>query len=216
MDGPGGRALAWRAPRMALPSQVRPHYGPVMAETAHRRLTADEFVALPGDLPNAELIDGDVVVDSPNTRHQRLADWILYQFMSFTDTHPDAGEGGSALMTRIDDDNVFLPDVWWTTPDHVLARDSRGHVERPPDLVVEVRSPTTWRYDVHVKKARYEAVGVTELWLVDTVADTVLVFRRSSPGSPTFDAGLEAGVGDTLTTPVIPGFALDLARLFDR
>ena len=208
--------MAWRAPRMALPSQARPHYGPVMAETAHRRLTADEFVALPGDLPNAELIDGDVVVDSPNTRHQRLADWILYQFMSFTDSHPDSGEGGSALMTRIDDDNVFLPDVWWTTADHVLARDSRGHVDRPPDLVVEVRSPTTWRYDVHVKKARYEAAGVTELWLVDTVADTVLVFRRSSPGSPTFDAGLEAGVGDTLTTPVIPGFALDLARLFDR
>lgn len=186
-----------------------------MAVTAPRRLTADEFVALPGDLRNAQLIDGTLVMDSPNTRHQRLADWILHKLMSFAEEHPEAGEAGSGLQARIDDDNVFVPDVWWRDDANRLARDSRGH-ENPPDLIVEVRSPTTWRYDVHVKKSRYEAAGLPELWLVDTVADSVLVFRRSTPAAPRFDLALEVTAPGHLTTPVIPGFALDLGVLFDR
>lgn len=186
-----------------------------MAVTAPRRLTADEFVALPGDLRNAQLIDGEMVVDSPNTRHQRLADWILYKLMSFAEEHPAAGEAGSGLQARIDDDNVFVPDVWWRGDANRLTRESRGH-DTPPDLIVEVRSPTTWRYDVHVKKSRYEAAGLPELWLVDTVADTVLAFRRSTPEAPLLDLALEAAAGEMLTTPVIPGFALDLGVLFDR
>ncbi|MCB1004411.1 MAG: Uma2 family endonuclease [Acidimicrobiales bacterium] len=186
-----------------------------MAVTAPRRLTADEFVALPGDLRFTQLIDGAVVVDSPNTRHQRVADWILYQLMSFAEEHPDLGEAGSGLQARLDDRNVFVPDVWWRSDERRLPREGPGHVG-PPDLVVEARSPTTWRYDVHVKKSRYEAAGTPELWLVDTVADSVLVFRRSSPTEPLFDLALEVAAPEPLTTPVVPGFALDLAVLFDR
>ena len=186
-----------------------------MAMAAPQRLTADEFVALPGVLKNTQLIDGEIVVDTPNTRHQRLSDWILHKLMSFAEEHPEAGEAGSGLQARMDDRNVFVPDVWWRTDEHRLARDSRGH-EGPPDLVVEVRSPTTWRYDVHVKKSHYEAGGVPELWLVDTVADSVLVFRRSSAAEAMFALALELTAPEPLTTPAIPGFALDLGVLFDR
>lgn len=186
-----------------------------MAMAAPPRLSADEFVALPGVLKNTQLIDGEIVVDTPNTRHQRLSDWILYKLMSFAEEHPEAGEAGSGLQARMDDHNVFVPDVWWRTDKHRLPREGRGH-EGPPDLVVEVRSPTTWRYDVHVKKSRFEAGGVPELWLVDTVADSVLVFRRSTPAEPLFDLALEVTAPEPLATPVIPGFALDLDVLFDR
>lgn len=186
-----------------------------MAVTAPERLTADEFVALPGDLRYTQLIDGAVVVDSPNTRHQRVADWILHKLMSFAEERPDLGEAGSGLQARLDHRNVFVPDVWWRSDERRLPREGPGHVG-PPDLVVEVRSPTTWRYDVHVKKSRYEAAGTPELWLVDSVADSVLVFRRSSSAKPLFDLALEVSAPDQLTTPVVPGFALDLGVLFDR
>lgn len=186
-----------------------------MAVTAPERLTADEFVALPGDLRYTQLIDGAVVVDSPNTRHQRVADWILHKLMSFAEERPDLGEAGSGLQARLDHRNVFVPDVWWRSDERRLPREGPGHVG-PPDLVVEVRSPTTWRYDVHVKKSRYEAAGTPELWLVDTLADSVLVFRRSSSAEPLFDLALEVSAPDQLTTPVVPGFALDLGVLFDR
>jgi len=43
-----------------------------MAVRAPRRFTADEFFALPGELKSTELIDGELVVDSPSVRHQDI------------------------------------------------------------------------------------------------------------------------------------------------
>jgi Uma2 family endonuclease len=76
-----------------------------------------------------------------------------------------------------------------------------------------VRSPSTWRYDIGAKKAAYERHGLHELWLVDTAADAVLVFRRS-PESPTFDISLELTADDELASPLLPGFALSPRTLF--
>ena len=94
-----------------------------MAMAAPQRLTADEFVALPGVLKNTQLIDGEIVVDTPNTRHQRLSDWILYKLMSFAEEDPETGEAVSGLQARMDDHNVFVPDVWWRTDEHRLPRE---------------------------------------------------------------------------------------------
>ena len=92
---------------------------------------------------------------------------------------------------------------------------ARHRVPRfPPDLAIEVRSPSTWRFDVGVKKARYEAAGLPELWLVDHVADSVLVYRRSAPAAQEFDVALEVGRGEALTSPQLPGFELELDALF--
>jgi Uma2 family endonuclease len=65
-----------------------------------------------------------------------------------------------------------------------------------------------------VKKARYEQHGLPELWLVDTAADAVIVFRRSVASAPTFDVSLELARGDVLTSPLLPGFELALDELF--
>ena len=68
----------------------------------------------------------------------------------------------------------------------------------PPSLVVEVRSPGTWRFDVGRKRDVYQEVGVQELWLVDTPAATVIVFRRATANSLNFDVVAEVGRGDDL------------------
>ena len=39
------------------------------------------------------------------------------------------------------------------------------------------------------KKSVYEREGLPELWLVDTDAGVLLVFRRSTPKAPSFDVG---------------------------
>ena len=186
-----------------------------MAVHAHRRLTADEFFALPGELKHTELIDGELVVDSPSMRHQDIVGWLYVELTLFSRRHPHVGRPGMEVAAPIDDTSVFRPDVWWTTPEHFPAMDANRH-PGPPDLVIEVRSPTTWGYDQGSKKQGYEAIGVPELWLVDPVGERVLVFRRTLPGVPTFDVTLEAGEGETLTTPIIPGFVLDVTALFDR
>jgi len=117
------------------------------------------------------------------------------------------------LDVKIDDYNVFGPDVMWYAEGRVPERDS----ERPyplPDLAVEVRSPSTWRYDIGAKKAGYERAGLSELWLVDTAADEVLVFRRSSRAAATFDVALELDAGEVLGSPQMPGLAVALTVLF--
>lgn len=80
---------------------------------------------------------------------------------------------------------------------------------------MEARSPSTWRYDVGSKKTAYEGHGLAELWLVDTKAEEVLVFRRSGPSGRRFDVALELGLGEGLESPLLPGFRLALDELFD-
>lgn len=77
-----------------------------------------------------------------------------------------------------------------------------------------MRSSSTWRCDIGVKKANYERYGVAELWLVDTAADVLLVFRRSQPKAPNFDVSVELTAGDTLTSPLLPSFELPARRVF--
>ncbi len=82
------------------------------------------------------------------------------------------------------------------------------------DIAVEIRSPSTWRYDVGAKKTAYERHGLPELWLVDTAASEILVFRRSTPQAAVYDVSRELAAGDTLASPLLPGFALPVADIF--
>ena len=49
---------------------------------------------------------------------------------------------------------------------------------------------------------------------MDTAADEVLVFRRSTTKAPSFAVALQLGIGDALESPLLPGFALALGDLF--
>src|SRR5829696_2630740 len=61
-----------------------------------------------------------------------------------------------------------------------------------------------------------EAAGLPELWLVDTIARSVLVVRRSRTGAARFDVELELSGEDVLESPLLPGFAVAVERLFRR
>ena len=60
----------------------------------------------------------------------------------------------------------------------------------------------------------YERAGLPELWLVDTAASEVLIFRRSAAKASSFDVALELERADTLTSPLLEGFELPLGGLF--
>ncbi|MEW6153949.1 MAG: Uma2 family endonuclease [Actinomycetota bacterium] len=173
---------------------------------ATRRLTADQFLSLPPDQARTQLIDGEVVVTEPGVRHQRLVGEVFRLLAGWLAEHPGTGEAGLGCNWRIDDANVFAPDVWFIKderrPGDVLF------VDGAPDLVVEVRSPSTWRFDIGAKRDGYRRRGTSEIWLVDTEADVVLVFAG--------EQSAELGRGDVLTTSLVPGLAVELSALFDR
>ena len=179
-------------------------------------LTADEYLATGDERPRfTELINGEVIVNTPNLRHQRIEAKLQSLLYNWCEAEEGRGEAPHSLDARLDTGNVFAPDVWWVAEHHRPGRDAT-HLVGPPDLAVEVRSPSTWRFDVGTKKQVYERAGLPELWLLDTASDTILVYRRSSPDQPTFDVELEVGAGDVLESPMLLGFQLEVGPLFDR
>lgn len=177
------------------------------------QMTADQFFALPFAPYRYQLIDGELIVDSPALPHQVAAANILVALGVWRRAAPGRGLALGSTDFRIDDHNVFQPDVWWVAERPITVKDQR-RLESAPDLIVEVRSPSTWKYDRGVKKRRYEEGGVAELWLVDT-NDFVYVYRRSAPNAPTFDIELVFDADSVITSPLLPGFSLPVAEIFE-
>lgn len=176
------------------------------------RMTADEFLARPEDSTcRRELIDGRLVeMDMPRPRHQIVSGELHFALESWRRADPAAR--GLVLLPvdiRIDDGTVVGPDLcWFAAPTRVDV----NRIGQPiPDLAVEVRSPSTWTYDIGTKQRIYDEAGVPELWLVDIAS--VHVRRRSAPGVR-FDVELEVTCGEDLTSPRLPGFRLSVAGLF--
>jgi len=185
----------------------------VVTTTTH--MTVAEFLALPARTTarRRELIDGELVVNEPTWRHNGAQGEIYFRLAAWVHDGTGRGRAGVPLDVEIDDRNVHVPDVVWYCEGRVPAIDDPPPYP-VPDLVVEVRSPSTWRYNIGTKKRNYENHGAAELWLVDTLSAAVFVFRRSTPGAAHFDVALELGSGDALTSPLLPGFTLAVAEIF--
>ena len=178
-----------------------------------QRMTADEYLAVPYDGIRTMLVEGEVILNQPGLTHQLVLAELFVVLHSWATAAPRHGLVTWPIDVKIDDRNVFGPDLLWYSDGRMPQRDD----ERPyplPDLAVEVRSPSTWRYDIGDKKAAYERASLPELWLVDTTADEVFVFRRSAPAAARFDVSLQLDASDALTSPQLPGFSLALSSLF--
>ena len=123
---------------------------------------------------------------------------------------------GQAFFAPYD---VVLSDINVVEPDLVffsnarLDRLTRKNAQGAPDLAVEVLSESTRRTDEIRKRKLFEAFGVLEYWIVDPELETVKVYRRAGDR---FDRPVELSTedGDTLATPLLPGFDVPLAKLF--
>ena len=186
------------------------------AVTATVEMTAAQFLALglrPEGIVHQELVEGELVVNEPSRLHNDSQFDVAFALKDWTRGAPKRGWAGLPLDVRLDDRNVYAPDIVWYRKGRVPGR-SEPPPYPMPDLAVEVRSPSTWRFDIGAKKANYERYGLAELWLVDTAADVVLVFRRSEPDAPSFDVSLELMTEETLTSPLLPGFSLPVSEIF--
>ena len=93
-------------------------------------------------------------------------------------------------------------------PSDWLADDDE--VTRPPELVIEILSPSTRPRDERLKRDLYERVGVDEYWLVDPDGDTIVVYRRGGKG---FEQPVRYTKGQVLRTPLLPDLELPLDRI---
>ena len=177
-------------------------------------LTWEEFLELPDEprFKHAELIDGEVVVNPANWRHQHVVSELVTQLRTWTRGGP--GRGGVTLdpPVKINARRGYLPDVAWYREGRHRPRASEFYLEGPPDLAIEVLSPSTRAVDLVRERADYARVGVCELWLVDPDVPTVLVLRAVD--GPEFVLAEELDANGTLASPLLPGLAIPVAELF--
>jgi Uma2 family endonuclease len=156
------------------------------ARSAQKRWTYAEYARLPtGTSTRYEIIAGELVVTpSPNPRHQAVVthlSWLLYGFVR---QHGLGRLWGAAVDVLFAEGDYLEPDLTFVRAGREDVLTPRG-VEGPPDLVVEVLSPSTAARDSGVKLERYRLYGVGEYWIVDPEERSITVWKlaegRSEP-----------------------------------
>lgn len=177
--------------------------------------TWPDFLALDEDDPR-ELVDGALLeIDVPNTKHE----WIVARLIWLLSSWVEARRAGTVLASgckiRIDDRRGVMPDVLFVRRGREAIIGKEGIETGAPDLVVEVISPKSGRYDRVQKLAWYAAIGVPEYWILDPERETLerlvlgadarFVIAQSLGGADVFGPdsfpGLEVGLADLWRGP---------------
>ena len=178
------------------------------------KLTYDDFLLFPDDGKRHELIDGEhYVTPSPNTRHQRILAHLHLAIGTWLEGHPIGEVFFAPFDVVFSDFDVVEPDLLYLSNARKAEVITPKHVRGAPELVVEIGSPGTRQRDETIKRRLYERSGVTEYWFVDPETEVVRVYGRSPHGFARA-AELSREAGDVLTTPLLPGLELTLARIF--
>ena len=183
-----------------------------MVTTANPRIkfTYADYRNTPED-ERYELIDGELIMASaPRIIHQRTE----RKLVTLLDTFVEQNGLGEIFYAPTDvvlsDTDVVQPDILFVSNEraHIITEDN---IRGAPNLVIEILSPSTAARDRTLKRALYAKHGVQEYWQVDTDARTIAVLTLADNG---FELAAVYGEGQTLVSPLLPGFALDLDLVF--
>jgi Uma2 family endonuclease len=172
--------------------------------------TWEDLVALPDDGKRYEIIMGELhEMPGPGMVHVQVVANLVELVVSLV------RQFGLRLYTApadlfIRDGNPVQPDLLAIRPNGSCARTARGF-EGPPELVIEVVSPSNREHDDLTKRALYGLGGVGEYWVVDPERQTVEVTHLHA------DALHSAGVfrpGETIVSPLLPGAELPVDAVF--
>ncbi|HYK02023.1 MAG TPA: Uma2 family endonuclease [Thermoanaerobaculia bacterium] len=179
-----------------------------MALQTSTKLTYEDFLLLPDDGRRHEILDGEHYVNpSPNTKHQMASMRLVLAFGDFVYEHSLGQIFHAPYDVVLSGNDILEPDlIFVSAARRAIITDA--NIQGAPDLVVEILSPNNRGYDERVKYQTYERFGVGEYWIVDPEAETVTVYRRAG------DKFVRAESGDAITTPLLPGFSLEVAAIF--
>ena len=104
------------------------------------------------------------------------------------------------------------PDIVVLLPDSNASLVSRG-IAGPPDLLVEVLSPSNRGHDLLTKRALYARAGVREYWIVDPMSRTIEVLTLDRDA---FHSVQVASGEDAVVSPLLGGMAFPLSAVFAR
>ena len=169
-----------------------------------QRLTHADFMRLAPEDQKAELIQGQMFVLPPSFYvHERLQGFLVSVLSLFASRFELGQVLGSRTAVYISDTDTYEPDILFVAKARAHIIIARTLLEAP-DLVVEILSASTARYDLGPKRAGYASAGVRELWLIDPYGSAGTQFFQRQAG----DLVEVAPVEGVLRSMALPGFEL--------
>lgn len=164
-----------------------------------------------------ELIDGEAyLMAGPTHVHQRVSGEILRQLLNFLEgkkCEAISAPFDVRLFEKEDDepenvDTVVQPDIMVVCDEAKL--DDRG-LKGAPEMVIEILSPSTQRYDRLTKFELYQRAGVREYWIVDPANRSVQVFFLDNAA---FHLHEVYGPKDVAKVNVLDGCFVEMCKVF--
>ena len=169
------------------------------------RVSYADLERWPDDGRRYELYDGEVyVVPSLIPLHQMVSARLHLALEKYTRAH-----GGIVLYAPLD---IVLTEYDVVQPDLLLFTRERAHLvnpkqvtRQPPDLAIEILSPSAAANDRGRKMRLLARHGVREFWLVDPDASAIEIYRLTGDD---FVLANRAGASETVVSPLLTGFIL--------
>lgn len=155
-----------------------------------------------------ELIKGKLyVTTAPHLQHQIACSLLITALNNWSRS---SGVGGVAVAGPgliYADDEAVIPDLIWLSTTRLKAISGKdGRLHGSPELVVELLSPgkANEERDREQKLDLYSRRGVLEYWIADWRTTVVEVYR---PVEGELRLAQTVREGETLSSPLLPGFA---------
>lgn len=175
------------------------------------QLTLEEFFSLPeGDI-TYELVNGEAIAKmSPKRFHSRLTGALCILLTQWCQKRGEIGIEWAITLKRHGRDWVPIPDLLYISYDRLpLEHFEDEACPIPPELVIEIISPTQSFGDLSEKATDYLKAGVFRVWVVDTKAKSITVFYPDAP--PQTKRG-----EDSLSDTILPGLNLTVQEIFQQ
>ena len=153
-----------------------------VVQGSRRRATYEDLMEVP-DTKVAEIIDGELIVSPrPASPHALAGTRIGRDLLRPFDGPPGSPlePGGWWLLFEPElhfGDDVLVPDWAGWRRERLPVMENVRFFTLAPDWVCEVVSPSTGRIDRSRKMRHYAADGISHLWLVDPLQQTLEVYR---------------------------------------
>lgn len=163
--------------------------------------TVKDYYELPEDGNQYEIIAGKLELKpSPTTTHQSISQHIERTMMDSCEM--DYIIFHAPLDVILSDNETRQPDILAIHRSQQDIIEERGIVG-PPDLVVEIISPSSAKRDRTIKKESYARFGVSEYWIVDPSNLTIEQYVQAEFGQP-YELLNVFGSEDTVSSERMP------------
>jgi len=183
-----------------------------LAMASALQITTAEQLFAAGDIGRCELVRGELMMMSPaGSRHGGIVVNISTAMWQFVKAHRLGRVFGAetGFIIARDPDSVLAPDVAFVSRERILADLPAEFFPGPPDLAVEVVSPSDRAGEVLDKSQDWLEAGCRLVWVADPKTRTVTIYRSQREN-------IALALDDVLDgEDVLPGFRLPVSEIFE-